>query len=244
MNDKTTDTSVKPDSGRAGWKLLRQMLFAGTLIGALLFLCAGRLDWVQAWVFMTLWFATKLLYVALVAKFDPDLTSERAERHKDTQAYDRVVMTLYLLMGFCTFVVAGLEARLYPQRFTLDSAAPIALMLLGLAVHLALNGLALWAMLTNTFHSAESRLQVERGQRVVSDGPYRYLRHPTYLATMVMWLTTPLILGSWWALLPAALAAGMMLVRTVLEDRMLQRELPGYVEYARRVRFRLLPGVW
>jgi protein-S-isoprenylcysteine O-methyltransferase Ste14 len=244
MNNDTNTEPRKTSSNQAAVRLLLQMIAVGTFVSLLLFISAGRLNWIQGWVFVTLWFVTKLSYVALVAKYDPELTAERANRHKNTQTYDRVLMTAYILMGFGAFLVAGLEARYYPQRFTLTAPTPIILMLLGIVVHLVLNGLTMWAMLTNTYHSSESRLQTERDQQVVTDGPYGYIRHPTYFAAFVMWLTTPMILGSWWALLPAAVAAALMVARTLFEDRMLKRELPGYAEYAQEVRYRLLPGVW
>ena len=96
----------------------------------------------------------------------------------------------------------------------------------------------------NFMGSTIVRIQDDRGHTVATAGPYHYLRHPTYLATIVGWLGTPPILESWWALIPAALAGAMMILRTALEDRMLHEELPGYADYARQVRYRLLPGIW
>ena len=206
MSNTITDSQKKSNFTNAGLKLLLHMVITGTLITALLFLSAGRLDWVQGWVFVVLWFVTKLSYVALVAKYDPELTAERSSRHKNTQTYDRVLMTIYLLLVFAGFVVAGLEVRFYPQHFELTSAA-ILMIIVGLAAHLVMNGLAMWAMLTNTYHSAESRLQSERSQMVITEGPYRFIRHPTYFATVAMWLTTPLILGSSWAFFNFSLAS-------------------------------------
>jgi len=99
-------------------------------------------------------------------------------------------------------------------------------------------------MLANRFFSGVVRIQNERGHSVVSDGPYRWVRHPGYAGGFIGDLALPLLLGSAWAFIPAALTAGAVVLRTALEDRTLQAELPGYREYAQRTRFRLLPGVW
>jgi protein-S-isoprenylcysteine O-methyltransferase Ste14 len=104
--------------------------------------------------------------------------------------------------------------------------------------------LAVWAMLANRFFSAYVRIQGDRGQSVVTDGPYRGVRHPAYAGGLISNLALPIMLGSLWALIPALLGAISMIVRTALEDRTLQAELPGYAEYARKTRYRLLPGVW
>jgi protein-S-isoprenylcysteine O-methyltransferase Ste14 len=101
-----------------------------------------------------------------------------------------------------------------------------------------------WAMASNRFFSTVVRIQQEREHAVVTAGPYQYVRHPGYVGFTVMMLVTPLLLGSWWALIPVACAIVVIIVRTALEDRTLQTELAGYSDYAQRVRYRLLPGVW
>ena len=105
-------------------------------------------------------------------------------------------------------------------------------------------GLFDWAMLSNRFFSGTVRIQEDRGHTVVADGPYRVVRHPGYVGMIVMFVLPPLVLGSLWALIPAGLAALATVIRTALEDKTLQVELPGYAEYAQRTRYRLLPRVW
>jgi len=121
---------------------------------------------------------------------------------------------------------------------------PVALIVIAYIVYLFGNGLASWAAGTNPFFSSESRLQADRGQKVTRQGPYRFVRHPAYLAAILLWPVTGLLLESWWAVLPGLLAAGTMFIRTIYEDRMLQAELPGYAEYAKQVLYRLFPGIW
>jgi protein-S-isoprenylcysteine O-methyltransferase Ste14 len=114
----------------------------------------------------------------------------------------------------------------------------------GLAIFVPGSALLTWSMVVNPFFEKTVRIQTEHGHRVIDTGPYAYVRHPGY-AGLVGWiLSTPLLLGSAWATIPAFLAVLGLLIRTTLEDRTLQAELPGYAEYVARVRFRLLPGVW
>ncbi len=101
-----------------------------------------------------------------------------------------------------------------------------------------------WSMGVNPFFEKTVRIQSDRGHRVIDTGPYAVVRHPGYLGFSGWCLSTPLLLGSWWAFVPALLSVAGLLLRTVLEDRTLQRELEGYAAYAQRVRHRLLPGVW
>ena len=144
-------------------------------------------------------------------------------------------MPLYYLQ----FLVAGLDnARFswWPLPF---SAVYPGLIVFALAI-----GLVSWAMAVNQFAESTVRIQSDRGQTVVSTGPYRLVRHPMYVAAILMVVATPLILGSMWALVAAAPLVGLFTVRTALEDRTLRRELAGYQEYAARTRYRLLPGLW
>ena len=110
---------------------------------------------------------------------------------------------------------------------------------------LALAGaLIFWALATNTYLSRMAHIQDDRGQVVVTAGPYRFVRHPMYLGVILLFLSMPVALGSWWALLLGAVIGLIFLLRTAKEDRMLRDELPGYPEYAGRVRYRLVPGIW
>ena len=148
-------------------------------------------------------------------------------------------MSLYSLSALALLVVAGLEERwgwAPPVGAPLQWAA-------GIAMGLGL-GLFSWSMAANAYFAVVVRVQTERGHQVVSGGPYSVVRHPGYAGTILFALAAPLLLDSPWALLPAAVLIGSLVARTALEDRTLRTELPGYGAYARRVRFRLLPGIW
>ncbi|MGZ9223107.1 MAG: methyltransferase family protein, partial [Anaerolineales bacterium] len=101
-----------------------------------------------------------------------------------------------------------------------------------------------WAMVENRFFSGVVRIQKDRGHHVISSGPYRFVRHPGYAGALWTYVFLPMLLDSIWALIPAFLVIGVLVLRTALEDKTLQEELPGYKEFARKTRYRLIPGIW
>jgi protein-S-isoprenylcysteine O-methyltransferase Ste14 len=106
------------------------------------------------------------------------------------------------------------------------------------------HGLVVWATASNAYFSQIVRIQTERGHSVATGGPYRIVRHPSYIGVILVYVATAIALGSWWALIPGGLCAGLIVIRTALEDRTLLTELPGYTQYAQKTRYRLIPGLW
>ena len=206
---------------------------------ALLFGGAGRLDWVWAWAFLGVSLATVLTIGSIMLRTSPETIAERG-RPKEMRGWDKVVsgvggLALYLALP----LVAGLDAR-----FGWTPALGALWHLAG-AVGLAAGfGIAAWAMISNAYFSTVVRIQSERGHTVCRSGPYRYVRHPGYVGFIFQALGMPLLLGSLWALIPGIVGLVLMVVRTAFEDRMLQAELPGYRDYTREVRYRLVPGIW
>jgi protein-S-isoprenylcysteine O-methyltransferase Ste14 len=209
--------------------------------GAILFLSAGRVDWLAAWIFLGILTAVMIAPPLLLASRNPAVLLERERSMWATgvKTWDKRITTLAGALMPLSWVVAGLGVR-----FDWTPHDPIAVQIIGLGILVLGYGLFLWAMAVNPFFSQGARIQTERSHAVATDGPYRFVRHPGYLGTMLAHLGTPLLLGSLWALIPAVLLAALFARRTDLEDRMLREELPGYPEYARRVRFRLIPGIW
>jgi protein-S-isoprenylcysteine O-methyltransferase Ste14 len=210
-------------------------------LATLLFIPAGRLDWVEAWALIAAYTAFLAAYAWWGLRRDPDQLRERghARRAENVKPWDRIILVAYTALLLLTFIVAGLDAG----RFRW-SAVPLPAKLvawLGLA---GAGALIFWAITTNTYLSRMARIQDDRGQVVITAGPYRHVRHPMYLGVILLFLGTPVALGSWWALLPGAAIAALFVLRTAKEDRMLREELPGYPEYARHVRYRLVPGIW
>jgi protein-S-isoprenylcysteine O-methyltransferase Ste14 len=217
-----------------------QTLFFVLILVALLFLPAGRLDWVMAWVWIATYLVSVVVGTALVGRADRELIEERRQVREGTKLWDRVLTNLFSLVSLpAVLVIAGLD-----RRFGWSPGVPLAIQILGLAVCLLAGGLVYWAMASNTFFATYVRIQADRGHYAVSGGPYRFVRHPGYVGMMLAAMAMPLVFGSLWALLPAGIGAAIIIARTVLEDRTLHEELAGYREYAQRVRHRLLPGVW
>lgn len=233
--DQRTSTGVKT------WFI--KQIAAIVIFGAAAFLSAGRLTWPGGWGYVAA-MVLSMLVSALTLK--PELLAERSGRHKSSKDWDRILAASMALWGpILTLIVGGLDARygwsppLAPVRlgFTAVGIAAWAIGLLGVL-------LTIWAMAANEFFSGLVRIQTDRGHVVASGGPYRCVRHPGYLGAIVFDLSVPLFLGSLWALIPAGITVLVIVVRTALEDRTLQAELDGYRDYAQRVRYRLLPGIW
>ncbi len=209
------------------------------ILGGLMFLIAGRLDWMGAWVFLSLFFAFLLVVAVWGTLRMPELMEERSQVKSNVKSWDRMIMTLYTILFFGTFAIAALDAG----RFRWSVVPPIAQF--GGVIGLFLGGaLAWWVITTNAYASRFVRIQDDRGQQVVTTGPYQYVRHPLYAGVPLLFWCIPLTLESFWALVPGFLITILFVIRTALEDRTLQNELPGYAEYAKQVRYRLVPGVW
>lgn len=169
----------------------------------------------------------------------PSRAAERWKRRKDTKRFDKILGLAYFAALIALFVLSGFDAVRY--RWTSMPTWPI---WVGTALHLAGLVLILWAVLTNPHAETTVRLQTDRDHKVISSGPYRFVRHPMYSGIIVTFFGWPLVLGSWVGLGVVSCIAVLFLVRTILEDRTLRRELDGYQDFCRRTRYRLVPGVW
>jgi protein-S-isoprenylcysteine O-methyltransferase Ste14 len=209
------------------------VVFAGFIL-----VNARRLGWTLGWIYMGVVAAALAINLACLLRWNPELIRRRARLGKETKTWDKAWLVLFTVVVIAIYVVAGLEAR--------DGAsiAPGAAWLLGLAIYVPGWALAIWSMVVNPFFEKTVRIQTDHGHRVIDTGPYAYVRHPGYVGFVGWILSTPLLLASAWAFVPALLAVVGLVIRTALEDRTLHAELPGYAEYAARVRFRLIPGVW
>lgn len=205
----------------------------------ILFAAAGRLDWPWAWLWTLMYGAFLLAYLLWGTRNAPGLLQERSRVAANVKGWDKAIGAAYTALLLALLVAAGLDAGRF--RWT---HMPVALHLVGVLGLAFAGGVIGWTILENSYLSRWARIQDDRGQRVVTSGPYQYVRHPMYAALIVFMVSLALELGSGWALVPAGLIGVLYVIRTALEDRMLQAGLPGYREYAGRVRYRLLPGVW
>lgn len=206
---------------------------------AILFLAAGRLDWAWAWVFLGIYLLSVLVNSVFMIRSNPETLAERGHA-QETKDWDKLVGGLWSLAQFLILpVVAGLDLRFGWTRDISTWWHVVGAIIFALG--LALFG---WAIITNAYFSTAVRIQSDRGQTVCRSGPYRYIRHPGYAGTTLQSIAIALLLGSWWSLIPAVVASGLMILRTFLEDRTLQAELPGYQAFVQEVRYRLIPGIW
>jgi protein-S-isoprenylcysteine O-methyltransferase Ste14 len=230
---------ASPDRLRLLLSRLGQVAAYFLVIGTVLFLAAGRLDWPEAWIYLV---AHTLLAAAgqvWLIRIDPDLMRERGRWGANTKAWDRWIVSANLLLTLALLVVIGLDAGRFGW-----SMVPGPVRLAALLGFLPGFGLPILAAGANTYLASTVRIQEERGQAVVSAGPYAVIRHPMYAGMVLFDLCLPPLLGSWWGWAVSGVMIALVVVRTSLEDRTLHAELPGYADYARGVRFRLIPGVW
>jgi protein-S-isoprenylcysteine O-methyltransferase Ste14 len=234
MVDPTTKVSVTL------WlKRIFSILLILAVMDALLFSAAGRLDWFGAWLLTGLYCLFLVIVVVWTSLKAPGLMEERSHMAQNVKTWDKVITTIYTVLLLALLVTAGLDAG----RFSLSSV-PAILQAAGVLLLIFSGGVIWWVISVNYYLSRYARIQNDRGQQVVTQGPYRFVRHPMYAMLIPFMLGIGLVLGSWWALVPGGLIGALYLVRTALEDKMLQEELPGYREYALKVRYRLFPGLW
>lgn len=208
-----------------------------------LFLAAQTLSWDWAWIFTAVTLIGWISLNIYVARVNPGLLNERGKRSRamvaGAKSWDMIILFLYMVMIFVVPTVAGFD---YANGWSGETspvihAAGIVLMAIGF-IPLA------WGMASNRYFKGAVSIDPAGGQRVADGGAYRIVRHPGYLGLILQFLAMPVALGTWVALIPAVFTAVLFIVRTALEDRALQAELPGYREFAQRTRYRLLPGVW
>lgn len=203
------------------------------------FFIAGRLSWWQGWVFLL----TFIIYVSVLvwrlSKVNPGLVQERNRPANVAEAWDRVVMGIYSMILVILLIVSALDSGRYSW-----SVIPLGVQMIGWLLLVAAGAIVWHVMITNAYLSSWARIQDDRGQVVVQEGIYRKIRHPMYLGIIVGFLGIPLVLGSWWAMIPSVVIVGLFIYRTNREDKMLKDGLDGYAKYIEKVKYKLLPGIW
>jgi protein-S-isoprenylcysteine O-methyltransferase Ste14 len=206
-----------------------------------LFLPAGTFAWISGWVYVAIFFASTIGLTSWLVRYDPALMAERLTgfRQPDRKKWDKIFIPILFVGFFAWLALIGLDAA----RFRWSHMS-ILLQVIGIALLLLSFYIFYLTFRENTYLSPAVRIQKERGQKVVSTGPYRHVRHPMYAGFGLYVIGTALMLGSW-----LGIASGLFLIaavarRAIFEEQTLQRELPGYDDYMVKVRYRLIPGVW
>jgi protein-S-isoprenylcysteine O-methyltransferase Ste14 len=220
--------------------IIRSVL--GVLALALvIFLPAGTLDWPQAWIFLAIFILCSTVIGVWLLRTDPDLLAARmaSPMSRDQRPRDRAIILAIMVLYFASFIFMGLDARRFGW-----SHVPVWLEAIGAVLIV----ISFWGnvavMRANSFAAVNVRVQPERGQTVASTGPYAVVRHPMYAYVLPLLIGTPLLLGSAWGLLWLLPLLGLLAARIIGEEAVLIEGLPGYRDYAMRVRYRLIPGIW
>jgi len=236
MTKQKEQNDLKLDAGRNLLRRFLQVLMQIVLFAVLLFVSSGRLVWRWAWIYLVAYMAIVIVNAFLLPK---NLIEERGKSKENVKQWDKVIMTLNIFPALGLLIVAGLDYRFgwSPKLDSWIQFAALVLMIFG-------NAIFTWAMISNPFFSTRVRIQFDRGHQTATSGPYKFMRHPGYVGFIIINLATPLVLGSLWALIPGAIITVLFIIRTALEDSTLQKELEDYKEYAEKVKYRLIPGIW
>ncbi|MGE5365642.1 MAG: methyltransferase family protein, partial [Bacteroidales bacterium] len=206
----------------------------------ILLISAGKISWLNGWLFFGLILGYEMFYVGLFIKVNPGLLNERGKVVPEGgKLFDKIFAVLYLPLYFSILIISGIDAGRYEWTIM-----PLWVIVFGVVMFLLSSFLSFWAMYVNSYFECTVRIQEDRNQEVVTTGPYRIIRHPGYIAGIISFLAAPLILGSWWGFIPSSILILTIVIRTALEDRTLQRELSGYNDYTKVTRYRLIPFIW
>ena len=210
-----------------------------TLLVAGIILTAGRWDWIEFWIFLATYMAVFIAWGMYLKFKKPDLLEERLTAFGKGKKWDRILIAFYWVMILVFLFTAALDAGRYENFIT-----PIPIKVISLLLVVAGYALGFWSGIANEYLSSFVRIQEERGHKVSQAGPYRFIRHPMYAGDIISYPFLAIFLNSLWALIPAGLIMMLFILRTYLEDNTLQRELDGYIEYTKLVKYRLVPYVW
>lgn len=236
MTDQKEQVDSKVNTRKNILRRLIQVLMTVIVTAIILFVSAGRIKWIYAWLLIL---ASFFVILANAFIFPRELISERGRKKENTEKWDKIITGIIIIPWIALYLISGLDIR-----FRWSPEMTLWVHITGLIAFILGNAIVSWAMMANNYFSTAVRIQYDRGHTVSSGGPYRYIRHPGYLGMMIYLISTPIILGSFWALIPAIMTVILFMVRTSFEDNTLKNKLDGYKEYAERVKFRLISGVW
>ena len=236
MNEKPTEKRLR----KSGIKYTVRIHVSLVLVAVIFFGSAGHITLPRAWIFFGMGVIYYPVSTFILYKKNPELINQRGEKKQGAKSWDRIVMPAYFIVGYYLLAaVVGLDVGRFHWSYL-----GICFFLIGLPLYISGAVLNTWAMIANPFFEPMVRIQKERGHKVVTTGPYKIVRHPGYLAGWLWTVSIPLIFGSLVGFIPAVIALLLLVVRTLLEDKTLCKELAGYSEYAQKVKYRLLPGIW
>ncbi len=239
----TVDEMADPAHGDPTSRLATVVIFTTvtscSILAMLLLMLVRQSGWSRGSIYQGLLAAGFLANVLCLLIWNPVVLARRMVLHRGTKAWDRIWMLVFLAVLVSVVLVAVQD--LNGRKLGPPPGIP---WLFGLTTFSLGWVLWIWAMVANPYFEKMVRIQIDHGHRVIDRGPYAYIRHPGYVGLSAVLLSTPLLLASTETFLPILIAIVLLVIRTALEDRTLQAELPGYLEYAATVRHRMIPGVW
>jgi protein-S-isoprenylcysteine O-methyltransferase Ste14 len=214
-----------------------------TLFAVALMWPAGTWQWWEAWVLVGLWTVYGLVTTIYLLRHDPALLAERLKLvplHKEQKVWDKALMLLFFIAGIGLYLLPGFDV----MRYEWSDPLPLWIRVIAMLVHIPCFVLLVWIMRENTYLSQVVKIDIDRGHKVITTGPYAVVRHPMYTVTIILLFAVPIALGSQFSLFISLFLMVLLIVRTYLEDRTLHAELVGYPEYAKQTTYRLVPGIW
>lgn len=216
-----------------------KVIMQDILAAVIFFLFAGRINHVRGWLYFIIYLISTVLGLVYLNSKNPELLVERDKTRNNTKKWDKALLNSYLFLAFfIIYIVGGLDVR-----FT-GSSISMVLIYPGIIIILLSSFLLIWSMKENEYFESTARIQHDREQKVCDTGPYTLIRHPGYLSIILWSVGVPLVIGSFYMYFPSMGIILIMVVRTFLEDEMLMEELPGYSEYSKIVKYRLIPYIW
>ncbi len=233
-----TEIKAAP-TGRSGKSVLKlavsRFTMALLILGAMFFLPAGTFNYWEAWVYLLVICVPLVFTARYLYKHDPELL-ERRMRTRETQKTQKWVIALSLFFFVPAFILPGFD-----KRFGWSNVHPAVVIL---ADAMVLLGYLIVSLVFRANTYASRVIEVEKGQKVISTGPYAVVRHPMYSGVTIYYMFSPLALGSYWAMIPALFMIPLLVARIKGEEKELMTNLPGYKEYVTKTKYRLVPGIW
>jgi protein-S-isoprenylcysteine O-methyltransferase Ste14 len=236
MKNESVNSEIKSGLNKDILKRMMQVFALLIFTAVILFVSAGHINWRWAWVYIIIYF----LYIIINASILPkELLAERGKSKDNVKNWDKTLNKINILPGLGLILVSGLD-----ERFSWSADLNVGLHIAGLIIYISGSVLFSWSMAANSYFSTLVRIQSDRDHKVATGGPYRFVRHPGYTGFILSSLGVPLILGSFWAFIPAGVTAILFIIRTKLEDETLNRELNGYKEFSEKTKYKLIPAIW
>lgn len=231
MEGKLTKLEVKAFLAPIRWIIITGLVF---------FLTSGEINNLRVWIYVGVYAIGGLIIGIILLKKSPKLLNDRGKMQKGSKRFDKyIILTYFLFAIVITPLIAGIDKRL-----NLTDVIPFYYLYVGIILYLISAIFSTWPMLHNPFFEGTVRIQKDKNHNVVNTGPYKIVRHPGYLGMLLGSISLPLALGSVLAFIPLFIMIILIFVRTYYEDTTLQKELTGYAEYCKEVKYRLIPFIW